>query len=408
MNKITHHQFSNGLVLLGEFMPSAQSLAMSFLLPGGVVHEPTGQLGVATVLSEMLFRGAGDLDARAHSDAMDDLGLQRDSSVDGLFFRLSATMIGSHREKALPLLMDMIRRPLLTDEAFKPSRDLALQTLDALEDEPQQKTFIALRQRHYQSPLNRPTMGQKADLEALTAEQVRQYQQQVFVPQGAILSFAGQFDWEALKEQVGQLLGDWDGQSSDLQLVGEPLRGYEHITSDSNQVHIGLAYDAVNETHENAMLQRAAAAVLSGGMSGRLFTEVREKRGLCYAVYAAYAANRHMGVMLSYAGTTTARAQETLDVLAAEHRRLSEGIEPAEFCRAMVGMKTRLVMQGQSTHARASAIAMDQHTFDEPRTLDQWIAQVDAITFESLNDYVKLNAAGPMTTVTIGPGPLKV
>ena len=408
MNQIHTHRFDNGLVLVAEKIESAQSLAMSFLLPAGSGHEPVGQIGVASMLSEMMFRGTESLDAKAHSEAMDDLGLDRSTSVDSLFLRLGATMIHTNRKEALPLLFNMVLRPLLSEDGLEPARDLSLQTLEAIEDEPQQKAFIKLRQKHYRHPMNRCTMGEKKDIEKLTIEQIRDFKKKTFVPEGSILSFAGQFDFDDLKEQVGQLLGDWQGQRDDIVLSGEPIRGYEHITTQSQQVHIGLAYDATDERDEDAAtLQRAAIAVLSGGMSGRLFTEVREKRGLCYAVYGMYASNKFMGVVLAYAGTTPERSQETLDVMRGEFVRLSDGIEQDEFDRAMVGMKTRLVMQGESTHARASTIAMDQHTFGRPRTLDEMIAKVDSVTLDKLNEYVKVNRPGEMSIVTIGPDALK-
>ena len=119
-------------------------------------------------------------------------------------------------------------------------------------------------------------------------------------------------------------------------------------------------------------------------MSGRLFTEVREKRGLCYSVFASYAGHKTYGAVLGYAGTTVPRAQETLDVLVAELKRLSQGVEPDEYERAVVGMKSRLVMQGESTSARARAIAGDQYVYGQPRTLDEWAAKVDAITLGPL------------------------
>ena len=155
------------------------------------------------------------------------------------------------------------------------------------------------------------------------------------------------------------------------------------------------------------MLQHTATAVLSGGMSGRLFTEVREKRGLCYAVAARYTGQRDWGTVGGYAGTTPERAQETLDVFIAELRRLSEGIDASEFQRAIIGMKSRLVMQGESSAARANTIAADVHIFGRPRSLDELTQCVDAVTLEKLNDYIKTNPPGEITVVTLGPDALK-
>jgi len=407
MTKVYQHQFPNGLCLIAEPVADAQSLAMSFRVPAGLTYEQPDQLGIASLVAEMICRGAGDRDSKAHSDALDQLGVQRATSVETSHCHLGATMISSKLPDALPLLVDMIRRPTLAQSALDPSRDLALQALDALEDEPQQKVFYELRQRHYPQPFGRSSLGNRQHLKAITLQHIRQHWQRCFVADKSILAFAGRFDWTKLKEQVQQLLGDWAG-SNDPPTEQQPApRGYHHVTAPTTQVHIGLAYQTIPQPDPDSMLQHTAVAVLSGGMSGRLFTQVREKRGLCYAVYASYAAQKRHGAILGYAGTTAPRAQETLDVLTAEIRRLSDGIDQQEFDRAVVGMKSRLVMHGESTTARAHAIASDQYIYNRPRTLEQLTDQVDALTLEQLSAFVKENPPGKMTVVTVGPDKLQ-
>ena len=317
-------------------------------------------------------------------------------------------MIGRNLSKALPLLLDMVRRPSLDESALAPSRDLALQSLDALEDEPQEKVFEELRRLHLPEPFGRSPLGLRPCIESIQIEQVREFWRGCVVPGGSILGVAGCFDWPQLKDQVHQLLGDWQGQRSELQRQGDAKRGYQHVEAQTTQVHIGLAYDAVSEPDPDSILQRVAMAVLSGGMSGRLFTEVREKRGLCYSVFAGYGGQKRYGAVLSYAGTTVPRAQQTFDVLTSELHRISAGIDVDEFQRAIVGIKSRLVMQGESTGARANAIASDQYMYGRPRTLEERARQVEAVTIDRLNEYVKANPPGPMTVVTIGPQKLEI
>jgi predicted Zn-dependent peptidase len=408
MTQILRHQLDNGLWLVAEPMPSVQSLAVTLLLPAGVAQEPADRQGAAAVLAEMICRGAGDLDARAHTDALDTLGVQRGTGVEVHHLRVGATLLGAQLPKALPLLLDMVLRPQLAPGALEPSRDLALQSLAALDDEPQHKALLELRRRHFPQPFGRSTLGLRDYLQAMTLEQVRVYQQQTFVPGGAVLGVAGRFDPEALRREVERLLGPWRGSRA-APVEQEPApRGYEHQTAATSQVHIALAYDAPPEVHPDSILQKAAVAVLSGGMSGRLFTEVREKRGLCYSVFARYGGDRERGTVFGYAGTTVARAQETLEVMTAELRRLSAGIDRSEFERAVVGMKAGVVMQGESTSARAACIAADQFVLGRPRTLDELAAEVDAITLDRLQDFIRSHPPGPMTIVTIGPNALQV
>lgn len=408
MGEIYHHQLNNGLHLVAEPIAGAQSLAMSWLLPAGTAYEPAGQQGVANLLSEMICRGAGDKDARQHAEALDRLGVQKSTAAQTRHLRLNATLTHDKLEAALPLLADMVRAPRLEAESLEPSRMLCLQELAALQDEPQQRVMLELKRQHYPEPLGRSPYGQAEDLQQITSEQLSRFWRDGFVPGGSILSFAGRFDWNALVKQVESLLGDWQGQRPDLKPAQQPARGYEHVEAETSQMHIGVAYDAPPEPDELSIYQKAATAVLSGGMSGRLFSEIREKRGLCYAVFATYAGQKDRGAVLGYAGTTTPRAQETLDVLTEQLSALKEGASDSEFQRAVVGMKSRVVMQGESTGARAAAIADDVYNRGEARTLEQIASQIDALTLDELNAYLANHPVGDLTVVTIGPNALEL
>jgi predicted Zn-dependent peptidase len=354
-----------------------------------------------------LTRGAGGQASREFNEALDTLGVHRSVSAGNRHLRLGATLVGEHLDAALPLLLSQALSPNLDENELEPSRDLCLQEIAALDDDPQRRAMIALRQHHFPEPLGRPSDGVAEHLKAMSLEDVRSFWQAGVVPGGSILSFAGQFDWHKLRDTVDKLTADWSGQADEVQPTKDPARGYTHLEAQTEQVHIGLAYDAPADPDEQSMLQRAAVSVLSGGMSSRLFTEVREKRGLCYSVYASYAGMRDRGAVLGYAGTTTPRAQETLDVFVGELRRMSEGVSADELQRAMVGMKARLVMQGESSGARAGAIAADLYVHGRPRTLAELADRVDSVTLDDVNRYVADRLVKDITAVTIGPEALR-
>jgi predicted Zn-dependent peptidase len=160
--------------------------------------------------------------------------------------------------------------------------------------------------------------------------------------------------------------------------------------------------------HPDYYTVRLAVEVLSGGMSGRLFTEVREKRGLCYSVWAGYSSLKDQGSILGYAGTSNDRAQATLDCFISELHRMEQGVTPAELDRAKTGLKASTIMTGESTSARAGAIAHDFFIRGRIRTLDEIKAAIDSITVDKVNDYLKKNKAGPFTIVIVGPKELKL
>ncbi|MCZ6492483.1 MAG: insulinase family protein, partial [Planctomycetota bacterium] len=181
-----------------------------------------------------------------------------------------------------------------------------------------------------------------------------------------------------------------------------PLRGRAYIKQDTAQVHIGLGYDAPREADPRSMLERLAVGVLSGGTSARLFTEVRQKRSLCYSVGASFHAGRDSGLVALYVGTTPERADETLEVCLAEIERLQQGVREEELKRAVAGLKSHLIMRGESTPARAVAIGHDQFRLGRARSLDELAREVDAVTIDQLNAYLQSRVFGEFTVASIG------
>ncbi|UCD74705.1 MAG: insulinase family protein [Phycisphaerales bacterium] len=407
MSHITTVELGCGMPLLVERMPNVASLALSWLLPAGSATDPIDGDGQAAILSELIFRGAGELSSRQLSDALDRLGVQRSSQVRTHHLRIDATILGDHLADTLPLLVSLVRSPALDAAVLDPVRSLCLQSLDALDDDPQHLAMLRLRQQHLAPPFNRHGYGERTVLESTSIESLRSAWSQRFVPAGAIFSAAGAVDPDRLADQLNQLLAGWAGRFEEPVELEPPDRSPLHIVQETAQVHIGLAYEAPPESDENSLLERLAVTVLGGSTSGRLFTEVRQKRSLSYSVGASYRAGRDEGVVTLYAGTTPDRAQETLDVCTAEVRRLTDGIDEDEFHRASTGLKSHLVMQGESTGARALALGADQFRLSRPRSLEEIAAAVDAISLDQLNAYIACRRIDAMTIVSLGPVELK-
>ena len=407
MSHINTIKLDCGMTLLVERMPNVASLALSWLLPAGSATDPIDSDGQATLLSEVLFRGAGNLTSRQFSDALDRLGVQRSSQVLTHHLRIDATLLGEKLTDALPLLASLVRTPALDEESLNPVRSLCLQSLEALDDDPQHLAMLRLRERHLAPPFNRHGYGQQEVLENTTIDSLRKAWAQRGVPAGSIFSAAGAVDPERIAAQLNQLLAGWEGRCDEPVELEPPDRSPLHVKQETAQVHIGLAYEAPPESDANSLLERLAVKILGGSTSGRLFTEVRQKRSLCYSVGASYRAGRDEGLVALYAGTTPERAQETLDVCIAEIRRLADGIDEDEFRRAVTGLKSHLVMQGESTGARASALGADQFRLGRPRTLDEIAAAVDAVSLDQLNAYIACRRIDAITIVSLGPVEMK-
>lgn len=401
------HTFDNGLVLISEHVSGVQSLALRCLLPAGAVFEDIHNLGASSVCAEMLMRGAGDRDSRQQADAFDRSGALRDVDNAIRFMQISTTTLGHRVGETLPLVLDMVLRPRLAPESFSPAQELALQAVASLADDPQHRAALAARDRHVAQPYNRSTYGTTEGIASLTHEKLCGWWGGLVKPNGSLIAIAGDVDHDHLVEQIGNATREWSGETSMPQALGTPPRGYAHLDDESNQVQIMIVHDAPPQDHIDNPFERLAIAVLSGGMSGRLFTEVREKRGLCYAVSSAYRADKDRGVVTNYVGTTPERAQESLDVLHAELHRINSGdVTQEELTRSKTGLKSRLIFAGESTKARASAIAADYFNLGRVRSLEEIVAQLDAISLDELNGYLRRRDLGTLTIQTLGPDAL--
>ncbi len=366
----------------------------------------------------MALRGAGDRDARQLTEHLDSLGLARVAGVATLSTRFASAALAENVMQALPAYADIVRRPLLHEEGFAPSRDLAIQGLEGLQDNPQQMAMIELKQYAWPGPLSRNPMGSLDHLDKLTADAIRHDYSERWRPGGCVLALAGNVDFDRVIKDAEQLFGDWEPFALDALEITPPPGKFRFVDKESEQTHIALAYPTLGETSDDYYHARLAIEVLSGGMSGRLMSEIREKRGLCYSVYASYASlsgpelpaslRGDLASVFCYAGSSNDRAQATLDALVAELRRLPEGITANELLRARTGLKAGIVMSGESSSACAGALVRDWTTRRRLRTLDEIIAAIDAVTVDSLNTWLAANPPGDFTTVLIGPKPLNV
>jgi len=409
MSEIASRTLKCGTRLLIEPLPWARSAALTWLVPAGPASEPPDRRGLGAMWEELLSRGAGDLNSRAFADALDRCGVSRSVEAGSRYMQIEATLTGDRMPEALPLLASMVLAPRFDPDAIEPTRQLALASLQSLRDDPRERAQIAARERHLPAPLGRSAYGTEQGLRAITRDDIVDRWHDRARPGGSIIAVAGAVRPDEIAEQLEELFESWQGEAPDVETEDSAARGYAHETDASNQVQIIVMHDAPAEADSNSMLERVATAVLSGGMSGRLFTEVREKRGLCYAVSAAYSAGRDFGTVHAYVGTTPERAQESLDVLVAELQRVTTNqgaVTTEEFDRAIVGLKSRLVFSGESTNARASALALDQHRLGRGRTLEEITDAVSAVTLDAVNGYLASRPLGRPTIQTLGPAEL--
>lgn len=404
--QIYSHRFPCGLTLVAEEMSWLESAAFALLLPGGVVRETDAQGGLASLTTELVQRGAGSRDSRQLVSDLENLGAETSASVSIAHTSLGGAMPAESLLGVLSIYSDIARRPIIPADQLEDARSACLQEVRSVEDDLAQKSMQRLRIMHYGSPWGRSSQGTLESVGGHSLEDVQNFFSNTFQPDSAILSVAGKFEWSTLKDHVGSLLADWSGTSLPPAPEITGTMGYEHIHADSSQTHIAVAFEGLPYNHPDYFQLRGAIGALSDGMSSRLFSEVREKRGLCYTVYATCHSLRDRGSIIAYSGTTAERAQETLDVLVAELHRLHDGVEDFEIQQLKRRIKRALIIQQESSPSRAGSIAYDWYHLARVRTMKELSQMVDALSSETVNHFLADHRPSKFTIVTVGPKPL--
>ena len=304
IQRIFSHTYPNGLVLVAEPTAALQSAAFTFLVPAGCVYDPASRGGLSSFTCEMSLRGAGERDSRQFILDLDNLGVERAEGVSSSHASYSGATVAENLPKTLAIYADLLRRPHLPEDQIEASRLAMLQELRAVEDEPGQKVMIELRRRHYPAPWGLPAQGDEASIEATAIDDIRRYFRRCYRPNGTILGVAGRVDWQQLKDAGGR--------------AARRLARRRRRSDRRDALPLRLRAPAVRfaaDAHRRGLRERSLpriptifrpagpVGVLSGGMSARLFTEVRERRGLCYSVHAYLHTLWHRGAVFCYAGT---------------------------------------------------------------------------------------------------------
>lgn len=405
---IWSHTFDNGLVLVAESMPWLESAAFSLILPAGCTRDPESRLGLANFTCEMVQRGCGKLNSREFIETLDRWGADRTASVSQSHTSFGAAMLADNLTKTLAIYADVVRRPHIPADQLEDGRLVCFQELNAVEDDLAQMVMLSARRQTYPAPWGRRGQGEMSHVEQISIDDICKFHKSHYSPQGTILSVAGKIDWPRLRDEVAQLFGDWHAKPQDELVETPSTNKYEHIQHDSSQTQIAVAYPTVPYGDPSYFVARGAVGVLSDGMSSRLFTQVRELRGLCYAVYASYHSLLNQARVFCYSGTSTDRAQETLDVIVQELIRLAKGIDEPELLRLKARVKSSLIMQQESSPARSGSMAGDWYHLGRIRTLDEIEQVFDSLTTGGINKYLAEHPPSDFLVATLGEQPLEL
>ena len=400
-------RLESGIEVVGQPMAGVESAAIGFLIGAGARDETEPNFGVSRALEQMLFRGTARMDARAISESFDALGVSYDSSAGVEMTLVSAVLLGTRLPQALALLVDCVRRPSFPADAIESVRALQLQEIRQREDRPAQKVMDALRRQFFLgSPVANDVLGSEESVDRLSRDVIAAYWQDRFIAPNIVISVAGNFEWDAVFEQLQQLTSGWPsaGRRSDVP-EPTPRAGISVLYKDSSQENIGFVFPGVAVSDPRYYVAALVAQALGGSSHSRLFQEVREKRGLAYAVQARFDAMERTGMMRVYVGTSAERAHESVDVVLAELRKLErDGITDDELKLSKTRLKSQLVMRSESTLARMASNLRSWWFEERLYSLADLAERIDAVDGPAVDDLVSsIGITQHLTAVALGP-----
>ena len=375
----------SGIRVVTEAMPSVRSIALGFWVRAGSRDEGEEQAGISHFLEHLLFKGTDRFSSREIDEAFDAMGADVNAGTGKETTSVYSRFLDGHLERAFDVLQDMVLRPAYPD--IDSERQVVIEEIAMYEDEPQDKVHDVLAGAIFgDHPLGRPIIGRAEVVSSVPVPQIAEWHDTRYVPGKVVVAAAGNLDHDRIVRMVDAAVGGAGGREPDGPAspngAGTVVRFHRKETE---QYHLCLGGPGIPRGDERRFALRVLDTILGGSTSSRLFQEVREKRGLAYAVYSYASHYADSGQVALYVGTRPENVAEAMDVIGSELRRLQEdGIGEEELERARENVKGRTVLAMESTLTRmnrlGSSVLMDVPLL----TVDEVLAAFDAVTLDDV------------------------
>jgi predicted Zn-dependent peptidase len=396
----------NGLRVVSSSMPSLETAAVSLTVDTGSRFEAAENNGVAHMLEHMVFKGTARRNARQIAEEIESVGghLNAYTSRDQTTFY--ARVLGDDVALGLDMVADLITNPVIDAEDVEKEKEVVLQELGTALDTPDDIIFDHLQQVAFpDQPIGRSILGTRETIKAMTRDSIFAYRDSHYLAGSMVLSAAGKVDHDKLVSWAEQRLGNVPAGTRAAPILAFYQAGVLHETRDLEQAHLTLALPAATYSDPTHYAQTLFSALLGGGMSSRLFQEIREERGLAYSIYSYLTPFADSGLFAIYMGTSAEQAHEALDVTLQCLLAATDRIDEAELARAKAQAKAGLFMSLESCSAQSENLARQLLIYDRIVPTTEIVARIDAC---SVADVVAAGraivAGGILSSASIGPG----
>jgi predicted Zn-dependent peptidase len=384
---IVRDVLDNGLRILTERMSQVRSVSVGVWLTRGSRHENAERGGIAHFVEHMLFKGTNTRSAEDIAQAIDSIGGQLDAFTAKEYASYYIKVLDEHLPLALDILADIVRNPAFNSEDIEREKKVVVEEIKMVEDTPDDLVHEIFTQAFWEDhPLGRPILGTRETVESFTQRGLRDYFRNAYTPRNLIVSAVGNLEHQHLRDLVEERFGD-------LASVGEVVSEeaptvvpkIQIRNKELEQSHVCLGASSYPQDHDDRYSSYVLNTLLGGSMSSRLFQNVREKRGLAYAVFSGLAAYRDAGSFTVYAGCSNDVVGEVIDLVVEELRTIKQTPVPvAELQRAKDHLKGSLMLSLENTASRMSHLARQEIYFDRQFGLDETLQGVERVTTEDI------------------------
>ena len=364
-------------------MTQVRSISIGVWLTRGSRHEPAERGGIAHFVEHMLFKGTATRSAEDIAQAIDSIGGQLDAFTAKEYASYYIKVLDEHLPLAIDILSDIVRNPAFGPEDIEREKKVVIEEIKMVEDTPDDLVHELFTQGFWENhPLGRPILGTRDTVESFDVDLLRGYFQDAYTAPNLIVSAVGNLEHERVRELVEEKFGSvvHTGEVSGEQ----PPRVVPKVlirTKELEQSHVCLGASSYPQNHDDRYSSYVLNTLLGGSMSSRLFQNVREKRGLAYAVFSGLSAYRDAGSFTIYAGCSNEAVGQVIDLVVDELRGVKQTPVPdAELRRAKDHLKGSLMLSLENTASRMSHLARQEIYFDRQFGLDETLAGIEDVT----------------------------
>ncbi|MEE2654182.1 MAG: pitrilysin family protein [Pseudomonadota bacterium] len=397
-------KLTNGMIVITDRMEAVETVSLGVWVQTGARFENAKNNGICHLLEHMAFKGTKKRSAKDIAEEIETVGGYLNAFTSREVTAFHSTILKDNVTLAIDIISDILHDSLFDQEELEREKTVVLQEIGQASDTPDEIIFDYFQSTAFPNqPLGRSVLGPKKNIKNITRDTLLNFMKKYYVPSRMIFSAAGNLEHAAIVSAVESYFSHIRNANADHPVAAVYEGGDYRKIRELEQAHLVIGFNSVGVHDPDYHAISVAASVLGGGMSSRLFQEIREKRGLVYSIYGFNSAYSDVGLFGIYAGTNESGLLELIPHLCDELLKSSETIRERELECARAQIRTGIVMSLESTAARAEQIARQVALFGRSISIEEILTKVDALTCTDIERAIKRLLSSSPTVAAIGP-----